>query len=193
LITGRASSIAIENPTLSADAAHAPAVSMPTTCPDASTSGTARVPRVDRRVGLQRADEVFDGRFTLNRHASIQTGDDAACHRHTEVEGESDRIDGVGERELARSPQRRGVEPGGVDLDDGDIVLWVRSDDGSAHCRITVRKHDANLNGTLYDVIVGHDHAVRRDDDAAPLGLGFPDLVARRRADLHDAHVDDGG
>jgi 3',5'-cyclic AMP phosphodiesterase CpdA len=44
---------------------------------------------------------------------------------------------------------------------------------------MTVRKHDANLDGTLNDVIVGHDHAVRRDDEAAPLGLGFPDLAAR--------------
>jgi hypothetical protein len=45
---------------------------------------------------------------------------------------------------------------------------------------MTVRKHDANLDGPLNDVIVGYDHAVRRDDDAAPLGLRFPDLAARR-------------
>jgi hypothetical protein len=96
-------------------------------------------------------------------------------------------------RALARSPRRRGVEPGGVDLDDGDIVRWVRSDDGSGHGRMTVGKHDTNLDGTLNDVIVGHDHAVRRDDDAAPLSVGFPDLAARRGGDLHDAHVDDRG
>jgi hypothetical protein len=39
---------------------------------------------------------------------------------------------------------------------------------------MTVRKHDTNLDGTLNDVIVGHDHAVRRDHHAAPLSLGFP-------------------
>ncbi len=142
----------------------------------------AGIARVDRRVGLEETNQVLHcgAGLSVHRHASVQTGDDTARHRHAEIERKTDRVDGFGEAQITRPAEHHGLEPRRIDLHDRDVVLRVGSDHVPRHRRVPIREDHANLHGSLDDVVVGHDDAICRHDDAGSFGLHLADLTGGR-------------
>ena len=171
----------------------------------------ARVTAVDRRVRLDRIDEVV---------ARGQRGDRALGCRHDPdaeralvAERASDRRDGLADDDVRRVPERhhRQVTIGRVDLEEPDVVVDVPPDDARPHPvavaeldedsvrRLRSRRRVA-LAGRRDHVRVGEDVAVRGDDEAGALSrVRCCDGVVRaeEREDRDDARgslpVDRGG
>ncbi len=64
-------------------------------------------------------------------------------------------------------PQRDTGEIAGVDLDDGDVRIRVAPHHLRAELPTVEQPHVEEIE-SLHDVVVGHDVAVGRDDEAAP-------------------------
>src|SRR5262249_25402985 len=108
-----------------------------------------RVARIDGGVGL---DEIFVG-----GHADPGPrggGDDAGGHRAIETEGVSDRdhpladAQAVGVAELGYRQRS-----GGIDLEHGEVGLYVAADEPSGELASVRESHDDRL-GIFYDVVV---------------------------------------
>jgi hypothetical protein len=141
----------------------------------------ARVAAVDRRVGLDRVDEIV---------ARGQRGDRALGRRHDPdaqralvAERASDGRDRLADDDVRRIPERhsREVVVARVDLEEPDVVVDVPPDDLRAYpvavpeldedgVRCLRRRRRVALAGRRDHVRVGEDVAVRGDDEAGALG-----------------------
>ena len=142
------------------------AVLIPTTLPGQIDQRPARVPRVDRRVGL-------DERLVLGDPHVVPLGrrDDAGGHGMVEAERAADGQHPVADVELVR------IAPLGLDLESALTWSTARSDLGSAP---TSRAGTSSpgpsrtmiSSASLIDVVVGDDVALRLVDDHARAQLG---------------------
>jgi hypothetical protein len=93
---------------------------------------TAAVAGVDRGVGLDEVVEVdrAAGALVLDGDVAVERRDDALGDRLGErPEGASDRDPGLARLQRRRVADRRGGQVGGVDLDEGQVVVIGDLDD----------------------------------------------------------------
>ena len=96
-----------------------------------------------------------------------------------DAEGIADREDDVAHLELVAVAERRSGEPGGVNLDDGDVGLGVAADDRSLEFAPRFAERDFHLVGVFDDMVVGQNVAVGRDNDTrAEALLGWSGTAA---------------
>ena len=121
------------------------------------------MPGVDGRVGLDEVLEVGDPDAVTPLGAH-----DAGRDGLAETERVADGHDPLADADGVRVCELEGLEPGGVDTEDGDVRLRVRSHESGLH-RAPVVEPDGNARRVLDDVCVRQDHAVRGDDEARAL------------------------
>ena len=126
---------------------------------------SAGVARVDGRVGL---DEVVVG--TGPEHPALGR-DDACGDRVAQAEGVADGQDPGPDLELVGVREFQHVKrAAGLDLDQRQVGFPVRADDLGREFLAVLLELDRDGVRAFDDVVVGHDVAVRADDEAGTQG-----------------------
>ena len=139
--------------------------------------GTARIAEVDRRVGLDEADDA--GVRIADWHSAVLGRDDPDRHRLLELERVADGDDPLADahRVAVAQRQRRQLLAVGVDLQQRQIDRRIGADDLGL-VKPPGSHSDANQIGTVDDVVVRQDVTVFGDDEART--LADAGLVLRR-------------
>src|SRR5581483_4933415 len=152
----------------------------------------ARVPVVDRRVGL---DRVLDRGVVRRGDLAPEGADDPAGDGVVEPERVADRDDAVADLDLVGVAERDRVEPARqrVDLDHREVRRGVLADERRLVGR-AVGERDRDVRGAVDDVLVRDDVPLRVVDEARPLRLGLAGAAERVRltAARRDVDLDDG-
>ena len=138
---------------------------------------SARIPRVDRGVGL---DEVLDRVARLLQPVQQATfgAHDARGHREGErfAQGVADREHPLAHAGGVGVAEAHGRQVARVNLDDGHVRRRIGAHDLGGELTLVVQPHHHAVRARNH-VIVGEDVAVRRDDEAGAgplLHLGAP-------------------
>ena len=153
---------------------------MPTTLPDMSTSGAARIAGIDGGVGLD--EELVVGDADLRPR---QRRDDAARHRLADAEGVADREHQVTDLELVGIAElgKGQVALGALHLEHGEVGPLIAEHHLAIEFAAVAERH-LDLVRIGDDVVVGDDDPGGIDDDAGAEGL----LDAlRRRGEVRPA------
>ncbi len=123
--------------------------------------GTAGIAGVDGGVGL---DEIL---VILDAHAAASDGtDDALGYGLADTERVADGEDDIPDEHQVAIGECGMGEVVGIDFEDGDIGLWVTSDDFGFVFLAGVFEGDLDFVGSIHDVVIGEDIAIGGDDDA---------------------------
>ena len=142
--------------------------------PVAVEQGAAGVARVDGAVGLKHVHRggVIAG---AGGNEPVQSGDEAVGEGVCQLaQGVADGHHGLAHLQLVGVAQGHGLEPGGLDLQHGHIVVLLAPHQGSGVAAAVVKgdgdAHRAVLHRVLNDVVVGDDVPVGGDDEAGTGG-----------------------
>ena len=148
------------------------AVLMPTTCPSVLKVGPARVAAVDRGVDLQ---EVVVG---ASADIAAAGRNDAGRDRAAEAERVADRDHPIADARHRSPPLHIGIVRAVLELQQSEIGLLVGADDGRRNGAAVLHR-DLHVGRVLDHVVIGHDVAVRRDQEAGALGHADAGMVVR--------------
>ena len=137
----------------------------------------AGIAAIDRRVDLQ---EIVIGAVA---DVASARRDDAGRHRAAEAERIADREHPIADMRGLRGKLDIGIIAAALDLEQGEVGLGVGPDDRCGSRLAVVHRH-RHIGRVLHDMIVGHDIAVRRNDEARAQSLAGARLLTRDLPEL---------
>ena len=148
----------------------------------------SRITGVDGGVGL---NGVFDDHAVGLLHLADGT-DDAAGEGSGEPEGIADGVDLLADLQIGGIAEGHGLQTGGLDLKDSQVMCLVGADDGG-FVFLAVVKGDPDFTRVGDDVVVGKDVSFFVDDETGALAFLRIEAVKEIEGLNFRSDIDDGG